>query len=68
MTIIAVAGGAGKLGRAIVEAIVENGQHEVVILAREVSTLVVQNFEMHNLIRLLGQRCRSYPGHRRRLH
>ncbi|CEI70755.1 hypothetical protein FVEN_g763 [Fusarium venenatum] len=35
MTLIAVAGGAGKLGRAIVEAIVEQGQHEVVVLARE---------------------------------
>ncbi|KAF5642292.1 transcriptional activator Mut3p [Fusarium tjaetaba] len=35
MAIIAVAGGAGKLGRAIVEAIVEQGQHTVVILARE---------------------------------
>ncbi|KAI1036736.1 hypothetical protein LB503_003435 [Fusarium chuoi] len=35
MAIIAVAGGAGKLGRAIVEAIVEQGQHTVVVLARE---------------------------------
>lgn len=43
MTIIAVAGGAGKLGRAIVEAIVENGQHKVVILAREVSIPAIQN-------------------------
>jgi hypothetical protein len=39
-----------------------------VILAREVSTPVIQNFEMHNLIYFLGQRCRSYPGHRCRLH
>ncbi|KAH6950937.1 hypothetical protein DER45DRAFT_637185 [Fusarium avenaceum] len=39
MTIIAVAGGAGKLGRAIVEAIVENGQHKVVILAREAKSV-----------------------------
>lgn len=37
MAIIAVAGGAGKLGRAIVEAIVEQGQHTVVVLAREVN-------------------------------
>lgn len=36
MAIIAVAGGAGKLGRAIVEALVEQGQHSVVALAREV--------------------------------
>ncbi|PNP86570.1 hypothetical protein FNYG_00272 [Fusarium nygamai] len=35
MAIIAVAGGAGKLGRAIVEAIVEHSQHTVVVLARE---------------------------------
>ncbi|KAM0553380.1 hypothetical protein ACHAPJ_007394 [Fusarium lateritium] len=35
MTLVAVAGGAGKLGRAIVEALVEQGQHEVVVLARE---------------------------------
>lgn len=36
MAIIAVAGGTGKLGRAIVEALVEQGQHSVVALAREV--------------------------------
>ncbi|KAF5535525.1 transcriptional activator Mut3p [Fusarium mexicanum] len=36
MAIIAVAGGAGKVGRAIVEAIVEKGQHTVLVLAREV--------------------------------
>ncbi|KAF5253248.1 hypothetical protein FANTH_1844 [Fusarium anthophilum] len=35
MAIIAVAGGAGKVGRAIVEAIVEKGQHTVLVLARE---------------------------------
>ncbi|KAH6867844.1 hypothetical protein B0T10DRAFT_596302 [Thelonectria olida] len=35
MTVIAVAGGAGKLGRAIVEALVEQGQYEVVVLARD---------------------------------
>ncbi|KAM5370517.1 hypothetical protein ACJA88_010098 [Fusarium oxysporum] len=35
MAIIAVAGGAGKLGRAIVEALIEQGQHTVVALARE---------------------------------
>ncbi|RKK81739.1 hypothetical protein BFJ71_g15490 [Fusarium oxysporum] len=35
MAIIAVAGGAGKVGCAIVEAIVEQGQHEVVVLSRE---------------------------------
>ncbi|KAM0190118.1 hypothetical protein ACHAPI_009630 [Fusarium lateritium] len=35
MTVIAVAGGAGKLGRAIVEVLVEQDQHSVVVLARE---------------------------------
>ncbi|KAG7420184.1 Oxidoreductase BOA1 [Fusarium oxysporum f. sp. rapae] len=35
MSVIAVAGGTGKLGRAIVEALVEQGQHTVVALARE---------------------------------
>ncbi|KAF9771783.1 hypothetical protein IL306_010554 [Fusarium sp. DS 682] len=35
MTVIAVAGGAGKLGRAIVEVLVEQGQHSVVVLARK---------------------------------
>ncbi|KAI7767007.1 hypothetical protein LZL87_013345 [Fusarium oxysporum] len=35
MGVIAVAGGTGKLGRAIVEALVEQGQHTVVALARE---------------------------------
>ncbi|KAM0345691.1 hypothetical protein ACHAPU_006346 [Fusarium lateritium] len=35
MTVIAVAGGAGKLGRAIVEVLVEQGRHSVVFLARE---------------------------------
>ncbi|KAG4274463.1 hypothetical protein FPRO04_09421 [Fusarium proliferatum] len=39
MAIIAVAGGAGKLGRAIVEAIVEKGQDTVVVLAREAKEL-----------------------------
>ncbi|KAH7169814.1 uncharacterized protein B0J16DRAFT_312471 [Fusarium flagelliforme] len=35
MTVIAIAGGTGKLGRAIVEVLVEQGQHNVVVLARE---------------------------------
>lgn len=36
MPIVAVAGGTGKLGRAIVEAILADGKFEVVILGREV--------------------------------
>ncbi|KAL5592484.1 hypothetical protein FOBRF1_013510 [Fusarium oxysporum] len=35
MTVIAVAGGTGKLGRPIVEALIEQGEHKVVVLARE---------------------------------
>ncbi|KAH7147189.1 hypothetical protein B0J13DRAFT_584505 [Dactylonectria estremocensis] len=45
MTVIAVAGGAGKLGRAIVEALVEQGQHDVVVLAREVNTIMIRNIK-----------------------
>jgi nucleoside-diphosphate-sugar epimerase len=36
MTVVAVAGGSGKLGRAIVDGIVAAGKFEVVIMAREV--------------------------------
>lgn len=42
MSIIAVAGGTGKLGRAIVDGITAAGNFEVVILAREVSILYPQ--------------------------
>ncbi|OAL49202.1 NAD(P)-binding protein [Pyrenochaeta sp. DS3sAY3a] len=35
MAVIAVAGGAGKLGRTIVEAILKQGKHQVVILSRQ---------------------------------
>lgn len=37
MTVIAIAGGTGKLGRAIAEAIVADGKYQVLILARQVS-------------------------------
>lgn len=37
MVVVAVAGGTGKLGRAIVEALVSDGRHDVLILARAVS-------------------------------
>ena len=37
MSVVAVAGGTGSLGRTIVDAIKEAGKFEVVILAREVS-------------------------------
>jgi FlaA1/EpsC-like NDP-sugar epimerase len=37
MVTVAVAGGTGKVGRTIVEAIVAAGEHKVVILSREVS-------------------------------
>lgn len=37
MVTVAVAGGTGKVGRTLVEAIVAAGEHKVVILSREVS-------------------------------
>ena len=36
MVVVAVSGGTGKLGRAIVEAIVKDGGHSVKVLARNV--------------------------------
>lgn len=40
MAVVAVAGGTGQLGRAIVEEIVKRGDQEVLILAREVKPLI----------------------------
>lgn len=37
MVIVAVAGGTGQLGRAIVEELINHGGHKVLILGREVS-------------------------------
>lgn len=37
MPVVAVAGGTGKLGRAIVDALVSEGRHDVLVLARQVS-------------------------------
>lgn len=37
---IAVAGGTGKLGRTIVEAIIGQGKHQVVVLARLVRSCI----------------------------
>lgn len=39
MSVIAIAGGTGKLGRAIVDGIVAAGKFELIVLAREVSIL-----------------------------
>lgn len=36
MSVIAVAGGTGKLGRAIVDALISEGKHTTLVLAREV--------------------------------
>jgi NAD(P)-dependent dehydrogenase (short-subunit alcohol dehydrogenase family) len=68
MTVIAVAGGAGKLGRAIVEALVEQGQHTVVALAREVIIIVMHYLATNYLTQILGQRCTRSPGYHRGLH
>lgn len=69
MAIIAVAGGAGKVGCAIVEAIVEQGQHEVVVLSREVST-TIRNIRSESLFinLFLGQGCQRSQGCGRGLH
>jgi nucleoside-diphosphate-sugar epimerase len=37
MVTVAVAGGTGKVGRTIVEAIIAAGKHQVIVLSREVS-------------------------------
>lgn len=70
MTVIAVAGGAGKLGRAIVETLVEQGQHKVVVLSREVSTTTIRNIRSEILLiyRFLGQGYQRSPGCGRGLH
>jgi nucleoside-diphosphate-sugar epimerase len=39
MTVVAVAGGTGKVGRAIVDALNAQGKHTVLVLAREVRLL-----------------------------
>jgi uncharacterized protein YbjT (DUF2867 family) len=39
MAAVAIAGGTGKLGRAIVDSIIATGQFEVVVLARQVYIL-----------------------------
>lgn len=39
MVTVAVAGGTGGIGRTIVETLVEQGKHKVVILSRKVSKM-----------------------------
>jgi saccharopine dehydrogenase-like NADP-dependent oxidoreductase len=36
MVVVAIAGGSGHVGRTIVETLVENGEHEVIVLGRKV--------------------------------
>ena len=43
MSLVAVAGGTGQLGRAIVGAVLALGKADAVILAREVSVLAVHS-------------------------
>lgn len=38
MVTVAVAGGTGGIGRAIVEVIAEGGKHKIIVLARKVSS------------------------------
>lgn len=44
--IVAVAGGTGNLGRAIVERLVASGKYKVLVLGREVSSLIEECFEI----------------------
>jgi uncharacterized protein YbjT (DUF2867 family) len=39
MAIIAVAGGTGQMGRAVVDALIASGKHKTIILSRKVSML-----------------------------
>lgn len=41
MSVVAVAGGLGNLGRLITEALFENGKHEVYVISRKVSFSLV---------------------------
>jgi NAD(P)-dependent dehydrogenase (short-subunit alcohol dehydrogenase family) len=68
MTVIAIAGGTGKLGRAIVEVLVEQGQHNVVVLAREVIITMIYKLATNYLTQLSDQRYRRSPGYTCRLH
>ena len=67
MVTVAVAGGTGKVGRTLVEAIVAAGKHEVVVLSREVSLSTLPYIETC-LTHVEGEQVprarawRSYPG------
>lgn len=41
MVVVAIAGGTGSVGRSLVDAFIEDGKHEVIVLARAVSSCVV---------------------------
>lgn len=43
MVIVAVVGGTGNVGKTIVDALKENGKHEVIVLTRKVSSYAVAN-------------------------
>lgn len=69
MVNVAVAGGTGKVGRTLVEAIVAAGKHEVVVLSREVSLSTLTHIELC-LTDVEGEQApgertwRSYPSSR----
>ncbi|KAJ9105024.1 hypothetical protein QFC19_003655 [Naganishia cerealis] len=54
MSVIAIAGGSGQLGRAIVEAIVNDGKYKVVVLGREVDEekqkAILEEHKVHTVI------------------
>ena len=45
MVVVAIAGGTGGIGRAIIEELERNGKHDVIILGRKVSVLLVSTVD-----------------------
>ncbi|KZL77926.1 isoflavone reductase like protein p3 [Colletotrichum incanum] len=59
MVVVAIAGGTGKLGRAIVDILVEEGKHEVIVLTRKASDFggheggkTIVSVQYHNILSL----------------
>jgi uncharacterized protein YbjT (DUF2867 family) len=57
--VVAVAGGTGKLGRAIVDELVAHGGYKVFVLGREVSHFSMTQGPNVSCLRTLGQRANS---------
>lgn len=50
MAIVVVAGGTGKLGRAVVEALRDTTNHSVSVLTRKVRRLVLTRIKEHHML------------------